>query len=434
MNPTSADLISYGGESHLVTVAPSRSGKARDVLIPALLSPHIGSAIIVDPKGQLAAVTARQRRGNGRRVYCLSPFPIFTDRLGEPVPYNPMQTLDPESIAFGVDCDSTAQGVIYQTGADTHWADSATQLTSGVIMYVTKYLPPELRNLVTVRSILAGPPSVFNATIDAAMKTGDILLMERLSRFAELSDDDREARSILSVAKTQTAFIGNEAIRKSLTGSGFTFSELREGSDATAYLVLPGEYLHTCGKWFRLVVGSALRELMQGASGGKPVLFLLDEFAQLGRMEALETAIALSAGYGIRLWPVLQDLNQLKDLYPKNWETFLANAGVQQFFTARDLTTAEYISNRCGQRTVMVKNTSTREITKKEKKGGFTGLSHSYAPQSRALFLPQEIMGMRRDRQLLFLDGVENVIVAGRRPYWTMPELTGTYDPDPYHT
>lgn len=165
----------------------------------------------------------------------------------------------------------------------------------------------------------------------------------------------------------------------------------------------------------------------------KPVLFILDEFAQLGRMEAMETAIALSGGYGIRLWPVLQDLNQLKDLYPQNWETFLANAGVQQWFAPRDLTTAEYISNRCGQRTVLVKNTLTREISKKEKSGGFTGFSHSYSPQSRPLFLPQEIMGMRRDRQLLFLNDVENVVVGGRQPYWTMPELAGTYDSDPYH-
>ena len=432
MKPTAPPGISFGGESHLITIAPSRSGKARDVLIPALLSPHVGPAIVVDPKGQLAAVTARQRRQDGRRVDCLNPFAIFTDRLGTPVPYNPMSSLDPASPSFGADCDSMAQDVIWPTGSDAHWSDSARPPTSGFIMYFAKYGEPDMRNLVTVRAVIAGPPSLFKATVDAAMKTGDILIMERLSRFAEMSDDDREARSILSVMKTQTAFIGNEAIRASLKGSGVKFAGAREGTDATYYLILPGEYLHTCGKWFRLVVGSALRELMQNAKG-KQVLFMLDEFAQLGRMDAMETAIALSAGYGIRLWPVLQDLNQLKDLYPKNWETFLANAGVHQFFTPRDLTTAEYLSTRCGQRTVLVKNTSTREISKKESRGGFTGFSHSYSPQSRPLFLPQEIMGMRRDRQLLFLNDVENVVVGGRQPYWTMPELAGTYDPDPYH-
>lgn len=305
MKPTAPTEISYTGDSHLITIAPSRSGKARDVLIPALLSPQLGSAIVVDAKGQLAAVTARQRQSGGRRVYSLNPFGTFTDRLGAPVPYNPMSTLNPESPSFGADCDGLAQAIIWPTGSDTHWTDSAQQLVSGLVMYFAKYGEPDMRNFVTVRGVIGGPPSLFKAAIDEAMKSGDILIMERLSRFAELTDDDREARSILSVAKTQTAFIGNEAIRASLKGSGFNFAELREGSDATAFLILPGEYLHTCGKWFRLVVGSALRELMQNAKGN-PVLFLLDEFAQLGRMEVMETAIALSAGYGIRLWPVCE--------------------------------------------------------------------------------------------------------------------------------
>src|ERR1700733_3267114 len=174
MNPAAQNQISYGGDSHLITVAPSRTGKARDVLIPALLSPHIGAAIVVDPKGQLAAVTARQRRTDGRRVFCLNPFGLFTDRLGPPVPYNPMSTLDPASPSFGVDCDSVAQAVIWQTGSDAHWTDSAQQLVSGLVMYFAKFGAPEMRNLVTVRGVIGGPPSVFKAAVDEAMLTGDI--------------------------------------------------------------------------------------------------------------------------------------------------------------------------------------------------------------------------------------------------------------------
>jgi type IV secretion system protein VirD4 len=432
VNPIPANAISFGGDSHLITIAPARSGKARDVLIPALLSSSIGSALVLDPKGQLAAVTARRRRAFGR-VVCINDFRLFTDRLGEPVGCNAMATLDPKSPSFGVDCDSIAQDIIWQTGGEPHWAESAQVLTSGLIMYYAKYGEPEMRNLISVRAVIAGPPSLFKATIDEAMKTGDILVMERLSRFAEMIDEDRELRSIHSVAKTQTAFLGSaEAVRQGLKDSSFRFAEMREAK-TTVFAILPGEYLVSCGKLFRLWTGSALRELMQ-APKGERVTFILDEFAQLRRMESLETAIALSAGYGIRLWPVLQDIHQLKEHYPQSWETFLANAGVQQWFGARDMTTAEYISNRCGTRTLIVKNTSTREISVEEANKGFTGLSHSYAPQSRPLFLPQEILGMRRDRQLLFLNDVENVVVAHRQPYWTIPELRGTYDPDPYHS
>lgn len=50
--------------------------------------------------------------------------------------------------------------------------------------------------------------------------------------------------------------------------------------------------------------------------------------------------MGLMAGYGIQLWPILQDMSQLKDLYG----TFIASAGVQQVFGVNDLETAEWLS------------------------------------------------------------------------------------------
>lgn len=38
----------------------------------------------------------------------------------------------------------------------------------------------------------------------------------------------------------------------------------------------------------------------------QPALFLLDEFAALGRLEAVERAMGLMAGHGLQLWPILQ--------------------------------------------------------------------------------------------------------------------------------
>jgi type IV secretion system protein VirD4 len=235
-----------------------------------------------------------------------------------------------------------------------------------------------------------------------------------------------------STAKTNSAFLSVDPIRKSLSRSDFSFAELRNDPITTVYVVIPGEYAQSLYAYNRLIMESAMRELMHKPSG-RPVLFIIDEMPLLQRMEILETITAMGAGLNIRTWCLAQDIHQLKRLYPESYQSFLANAGAQQWFAPREEETAEYLSKRCGQRTVMVKNTSTREITVKEAQGGFTGLSHSYSPQPRALYLPQEIMAMRGDRQLLFLDGVENVVVAGRRPYWDIPEFKGRYDPNPYH-
>ena len=51
----------FNGKAHLMTVAPARQGKGTSVVIPNLLH-YPGSVFVTDPKGELAAVTARHRR------------------------------------------------------------------------------------------------------------------------------------------------------------------------------------------------------------------------------------------------------------------------------------------------------------------------------------------------------------------------------------
>ncbi len=65
------------------------------------------------------------------------------------------------------------------------------------------------------------------------------------------------------------------------------------------------------------------------ATPGKPayrVAFFLDEFGQLGRMDRLADSITLLRGYGVQLWLFVQDLSQLKAVYPR-WQSFMANTG-----------------------------------------------------------------------------------------------------------
>ncbi|MBZ0149382.1 MAG: TraM recognition domain-containing protein, partial [Pseudorhodoplanes sp.] len=87
--------------------------------------------------------------------------------------------------------------------------------------------------------------------------------------------------------------------------------------------------------------------------GELPVWFVLEEFPSLGHMRSIETAAGLMAGFGVKLWSVLQDLTQLKTHYPKSWETFLGNAGVIQAFGNFDLTTTEHLSKMLGQTQVV---------------------------------------------------------------------------------
>ncbi|WP_336886657.1 TraM recognition domain-containing protein [Loktanella sp. M215] len=74
----------------------------------------------------------------------------------------------------------------------------------------------------------------------------------------------------------------------------------------------------------------------------------------------MERAMGLMAGYGLQLWPILQDMSQLKDLYGARANTFIANAGVQQVFGVNDFETAKWLSQTMGQATTGYQTQSTK--------------------------------------------------------------------------
>jgi type IV secretion system protein VirD4 len=427
MDRATGAVIRYNGDAHLITVAPTRSGKGRDVLIPALLE-YRGSCIVIDPKGQLAAVTAAQRARMGQRVVILNPFGILPQDLGRSAKFNPMASLDPGSDGFGADCDSLADAIVYHEGGHSdnasHFTDSARQLLSGMIMYLASNLPESMRNLAALRRLICSP--AVSKFASEAVSANDTFIGERLSRFASADAENKEVLSIISTAITQTGFIGNKAIADNLSGSDFRFRDLKY-KPTTVYLVLPTRYLATCGKWFRLIVAAALDDLLR-EERGIPILAMLDEFAQLGRLAAIENAMGLAAGYGVQLWPVLQDLTRLKELYGESWETFLSNTGIRQFFAPRDKTTSDYLSDLCGHTTIYVSGQSRTS----------SGLLHqsvgsSWGEQGRPFFYPHEVRQVGRERFLMFAEHVDNVILGARRPYWAVPEFQGRFSPDPYH-
>src|SRR5262249_31310255 len=158
---------------------------------------------------------------------------------------------------------------------------------------------------------------------------------------------------------------------------------------------------------------------------------ILDEFAQLGRLQAIQNAMGLAAGYGLQLWPILQDLTQLKDLYNDRWETFLANAGIQQFFAPRENTTAEYVSALCGEATV--KTTSQSESASRTKAGNSDseteGTSTTTNETQRRFRLAQEVRQLSESQFLMFAEGVPHVIEGFRQPYYRAEEFAGLYSP-----
>lgn len=431
----SGTVIRHGGPGHLLTVAPSRSGKARDVLVPVLLEKGQGSIICLDGKGQLCAITAVHRRDRlGQVVVALDPFGIAKSLCGvEASRYNPMATLVPGSRTLGVRSDKIADGLIWnEHERENHWTESAKELVSGIMMALAEHGAPHEKNLAALREVIGG--DVFGFCREA-MKSPNRFIRQKLSRYAaEGAEDNKEISGIISTAKTQTAFIGNEIISDSLSDSDFSFADLRQKA-TTVYLILPLDDLDVCGKWFRLIFASALSELLRDEGRGLPVLAILDEFAQLGALKAIENAMAMAAGFRLQLWPVLQDLTQLKKLYRESWETFLSNTGVRMFFRPNDKTTSEYLSDLTGQCEVLgsAKSVSYRADTNWTVQGQEPQINTNFSQMPRKLMLPDEVRQLNATEMLLFSDSVSGVVRAGRWPYYATAEFDGLYSPDPYH-
>ena len=130
-----------------------------------------------------------------------------------------------------------------------------------------------------------------------------------------LGKTDREATGVLSSAQRHTHFLDSPRMTAVLDHSDFAFADLKARA-ATVFLVLPPDRLTTYARWLRLMVTQSLQDMAR-ASGqpSAPVLYLLDEFAALGHLAPVERAMSLMAGYGVQLWPILQDVHQLRATY-----------------------------------------------------------------------------------------------------------------------
>jgi type IV secretion system protein VirD4 len=421
----SGKLLHYDGAAHLLTMAPTRSGKGVGTIIPNLLLLD-RSVVCIDPKGENARITARTRATKGP-VWCLDPFGVS----GRPAArYNPLAGLDPRSPDLAEDAQTIADALVHDApgqSGDAHWNEEAKALIAGIILHTVVHEAPGRVTLATVRDKLTRDPAGFSGLLaDMQASTGAHGLIARAAN-RQLGKSDREAAGVLSSAQRHTHFLDSPRLVESTSASDFRFSDLKE-RPGTVFLCLPPDRLDTYARWLRLLVAQAVTDMARSpARPQHPVLFLLDEFAALGRLEPVERAIGLMAGYGLQLWPILQDMHQLKALYGERSGTFMSNGGVIQAFGVNDVHTADMLSRTLGDTTIEYTTTgSSRPVSIFDQ--GSHSESVSGHISARRLATPDEIMRMDPDSLLLLRQG-QDPLVVGKVRYHAEGEFAGLYDP-----
>ena len=426
--------VGYNGSIHMITIGPNGSGKGMGLIVPNLAEQR-RSILIIDPKGEAAAITARKRAEFGT-VKIINPFNVLADQRPHlrSTGFNPLAALDPDDDNFADDCAGIGQALVKEPpGSDgAFFGGSAQDLVTALVMH-EKLLNRDSASLANVRRMLterfggderSGPLGLAR-TIYEMSESPYEPLRAKAGRFMSGS---RSSMDIISTAINETRFLDSPPIQRDLSGADIDWN-LAKNEIVTVYLILPADRLETHANFLRLVVTSALRSLLRSPPGKKlpPVLFMLDEFAQLGYLPPIENAMGIARGFGVQLWPFIQDLNQIKALYKDRWQTFIGARGMLTAFAPQDMFTADYLSKLCGQKTEIVKSGSEN----RDGKGGRQG-SISYAPQGFPLFRPEKLMAMPPGQMLCFVDPVKNPFFTFAPGYWRMNFKRGL-DDNPYY-
>jgi type IV secretion system protein VirD4 len=420
-------------EHHTLIVARTRTGKGTRVIVPTLLC-YGGSAFVIDPKGENAAVTARVRRDQLRQnIHILNPWnelgETFPSRNLPPATYNPLDILE-RSDRNAVAVAQTLAGAICpapSNAKDRFWQGSAANILTAVFLWLADQseVTGERKTLGRAREIVSLSRKDFTKkylTLMAASEAFDGAIREMAAPFIDLADETYSG--IMSNLAESTKFLSDPQVKAATATSSFSMEDL-VSRETTVYVVIPTDRMDTQKTWLRLVVAAAMHSFKRHRKQRKSqhrCLFLIDEFAALGRVDDMPRDIATLGGFGVDFALVVQGLDQLKDHYGEARGTILSNCAYKWFCNLNDLDSAKYLSDTLGKKTVVT--TSSSDSTSSSNRSSSSSQSTTHGETGRSLLNPDEILNLGRDVAMLIQpNGHPHYL----RPvdYWDLPKAFG---------
>lgn len=410
---------------HTAIFAPTGVGKGVSLIVPFLRECQ-DSCVVIDPKGENARLTMDVRRAMGHRIVLLDPFKVVTQT---PDTFNPLDMIDEASPLAGDDCRALAKDLVVTTGMepDPHWNLSSEHMIAALIAAVL-FMSKEHRSLQTVRTLLTDDAR--RAVVLAKMRDCDDWggMLRRMANQV-LNWKDKELAGILSTANRHTAFLDTLPVASSTQASSFDPIQLRAGK-MSAFLILPPAYLKSQSALLRTWIGATFKACVRGGlDDSRNVHFVLDEAASLGKLDVLEDAVDKYRGYGVKLQLYYQSIGQLKQCWRDGLDQSLLSNTTQVYFGVNDQQTAQAVSDRLGEETIVVDsggtNTGGSDSANKTEAGGQLGRSwggsKNWAQQARKLLKPEEVAGLSPRTAVTFAPGVPPIATTMVRYYEEQP-------------
>jgi type IV secretion system protein VirD4 len=361
--PTTGDLITYRGDGHLVTFAPTGTGKTSGPVICNALT-HPGQLIVIDMKGEVHAATAEARTAMGQRIHVLDMRDGADSDALNPLDLAAKTGTEPAAIGRSFAAELLDRN---PKETDRFWNDFAESIIAGGVAWMLADCED---------ATMSGLFDIFNLEdpvygIARIMDGENIRDRSAKAAFAAfLNLPEKETRpSVLGTVQTHLRLFDSDLTRRLTDETTMDLDGLIAGKPMSLYVIVPPFRLTAYRPLLRMWLSGLILTLMQRKSPPKDrTLILCDEVGNLGRIDALLTAATLMRSWGITLWTFWQNVGQLQ-VYDAQANTIVDNAGVVQVFGARNLRMAQELANLIG------------------------GVS------------PEEILRMPHDEQILLIEG-----------------------------
>ncbi|SFU33465.1 type IV secretion system protein VirD4 [Nitrosomonas eutropha] len=413
------DLMHLPGYEFALLAAPTRTGKGVGFVIPNLLT-FRESAVVLDIKEENYNLTSAFRRKHlGNEIFYWSPFSETTHR------WNPLSYVS-ENPLFRVNDLRALAVIIFRTTerGDPFWSDSARNLFVGLALLVleTPRLPHTMGEILRQASGKGKDTALYlREVITARQRTAQPLSREcqdSINRFLNGSDDT--LKNILSTFTSALGIFSSPVTDKATSADDFDLRNVRKRK-MTIYVHIPaGEVTQAqfiVNLFFSQLINENVKELPEHNPALKyQCLLMLDELTAAGKIEILAKGVGFMAGYNMRLALVIQSNSQLESTYGKeDAHSIMDSMGVKIFYTPSQVKEAEEYSKMIGNITAVAQSTQHANVGALNP--GRYSKTETDTLVSRALMLPQELLQLDKEKELVHRAGIPIIMGTKIRYY-----------------
>jgi type IV secretion system protein VirD4 len=305
---------------------------------------------------------------------------------------------------YGKQVDDVMKITKFLLPKEEFWTNEGRALATGIMLALLA-LDDRPASMGEVLRTLRSDDVAYNLAVILDTKGEQIHPTGYMNLAAYLQKPDKERGSVTSTAASSLDLWANPLVDASTATSDFNIGTFRTKATSLFVGISPSNvmrlqpllqiFYQQCASIFTAKMPDKKKEKVR-------VMMLLDEFPTLGKMDEIKSGIAYYRGYFVKLFLIVQDIEQLKAIYEASgMNSFLSNATFRITYAANNNETADYISKILGKTTKI----STEEGSRPKYLDLNPGARQVSTKKTETeLLKPQEVIGLPKDEEIILIE------------------------------